>query len=485
MSQSGIFREKMARLATIVAIIILLSYQPYGCVPTTPIEKPTEPSTEYSQSEARLDPIPRYGGTVLTAQRMPSNRTRAYLWAKNMGTLVAYETFLRRHPEGGDADHFRKEIRRKFVPADKEWQEAWLLYSQLEIIDGAICDPEEGLIVIGRPGKGRLPPFFYEDLIAALRCTMAGEKVGVTMNRIFPARFAQPVDPSKPPYEAYETSVDFLSNKLWNTHLAYILFEGDRMLKSLSAGFDIFRGEPIRASVPSFATQVEMEAESPSIDAKGSYQMEMEYGRVWIELTSVKINTTETKNAAVFADFQMDVRAESEYMPPRKFAKHLQDHYSDYADEFPIFGEVERAARIVAIAQWLRQTYPSVTEKIVAESYKEVEVFVPQVIRARWDKTYESNIKISGLIGGVVFPNVNDYQIDPESKVADTRLAEVQSTVLESRPYQGAIAWLVPFGEQEKDKYIAWNVAVSKDTTLETTQSVSMATNDKERLHLQ
>ena len=37
----------------------------------------------------KLDPIPRYGGYVLTAQGMPNGEAAAYLWAKNMGTLVA------------------------------------------------------------------------------------------------------------------------------------------------------------------------------------------------------------------------------------------------------------------------------------------------------------------------------------------------------------------------------------------------------------
>lgn len=459
-------------VAAVVTCSLIIACGCHENVPIRSVDKPNQQTLEPNQPEASLRPIPRYGGTVLTTKAMPGDRSRAYLWAKNMGTLVAYETFLRRYPDGADADYFRQESRKRFVPTDEEWQEAWLLYSQLEIIDGAICDPTEGLIIIGRPGSGRLPPLFYDDLIAALRTVLAGEKVAVTMNRIFEARFAQDEDPTEYPYEAFETSVDFFSKKLWNTHLAYILFEGDRMLKSLSAGFDIFLGEPIRSSVPNFATQVEMEAGLPPPETM--HEGRGEYGRVWIELTSVKINTTEAKNVAVFSDVQMEVRAESKHEPPIKFAKHIREHYDEYAGEFPIFGEVERAARIVAIARWLSQTYPSAAQKIVAESYEEVEVFVPQVIRARWDKTHKSRFKIYGLIGGVVFPDVNKYRVAPDAKVSDTELAKVQSTVLEARPDPDALAWYVSLGRKQQDRYVAWNVSVPTDKRPESTPSAGI-----------
>jgi len=238
--------KRVIPLAVLFAAIlpwVLVSCRPYGRVPVRPADEPPRTSTQPSHPKAGLKPVPRYGGTVLAAKGMPSKRDKAYRWAKNMGTLVAYETFLRRYANGTDANHLRQQIRERFVPANEDWKEAWLLYSRLEIIDGAICDPAEGLILLGRPGKGRLPPFFYEDLIAALRCSVVGEKIGVTMSRIFPARFHQLKDPKKHPYVAHETSVEFFSRKLWNTHLAYVLFEGDRMLKSLTAGFDlIFSG---------------------------------------------------------------------------------------------------------------------------------------------------------------------------------------------------------------------------------------------------
>jgi len=478
----------IAAVAAVVSCGLIISCQSYGQVPIPEVSEPVVKAPTTAPGVATLKPIPRYGGTVLTAKGMPNDRSRAYLWAKNMGTLVAYETFLRRYPDGRDADYFRQETRKRFVPTDKDWQEAWLLYSQLEIIDGAICDPEEGLIIIGRPGKGRLPPFFYEDLVVALHCSIAGDKVGVTMNRISPARFEQAADPTEYPYEAFETSVDFYTKKLWNTHLAYILFEGDRMLKSLSAGFDIFRGEPIRASVPGFATEVEMEAKRPIPKYKGSGRKE--YGRIWIELTSVKVNTTEAKNVAMFSDVKMEVRAESKHLPPVKFAKHLEDHYSEYAAEFPIFAEVERGARIVAIARWLNQTYPSAAQRIVAESYEPVEVFVPQVIRARWDKTHQSGSMVSGLIGGVVFPNVNKYSVAPKAKVADTELANVPSTVLKARPSPRALAWYVPFGKRQQDKYIAWNVSAPESAPLamacaETTNQTQVPHPCSEKLLIQ
>jgi hypothetical protein len=435
----------LATLATLAAMLFSCARQErVGISPARNVPQ-REPNAPVGTPTGKLDPIPRYGGYVLTTTGMPQSRGTAYLWAKNTGTLVAYETFLRKYPDGEEADFFRSEIRTRFLPQEEEWHEAWLLYSKMEIIDGAICNPEEGFILLGRPGSGRLPPFFYEDLIVALKCSLAKEKVGVTMNRVFAARFKTPDDPRQPPYEEYETSVDFYSKTLWNTHVAYVLFEGDRMLKSLGSGYDLFLREPIRSKIPGFATEVEMEAlqvRDPS-GASGTGQ----YGRVWIELTSVRINTTEQKNVAMFDDVQLEVRAESKYPPPVRFAKHIQENYKAYSEEFPIFGEVERTARVVAIARWLFETYP--------------EVFVPQVIPGRAILAHDEPTYRSWLIGGVYFPNVNRTQVAGQAKIGETTLDDAGPKVLQARK-GNASAWEVPLGSGPREKYVAWCVSAMR-----------------------
>lgn len=448
-------------LLALIGLGITTSCQDIGKIPVRTATSSSEPhSSEFStDSIGHLDPLLRYGGYAITAIGMPHDRYSAYLWAKNLGTLVSYETFLRKYSDGDDAKFFREEIRKKFVPEDDsdEWGKAWLLYSKMEIIDGAICDPKKGFILIGRPGTGKLPPFFFEDLIAALKCSLSKEKVGVTMTRIFPARNTVPDNPRQIPYESYETSVEFFSTRLWNTHLAYLLFEGDRELKSLAHGYDIFLREPTRSKVPGFATIVEMASLEPSDPAGGTGQ----YGRIWIELTSVKINTTEKKNVAMFSDVQLEVRAESKYDPPMRFAKHLREHYAAYGEEFPIFAEVERAARIVAIARWLAENYPEVAQKLVDSSYENVKVFVPQAIPARHDFTHDTPLYKSWLIGGVVFPNVNKTTLADDAKVADTRLDEVAPKVLEAQKGDET-AWELPLGSKSNEKYFAWCVSAMK-----------------------
>jgi len=421
-----------------------------------------EPNVPVGTSTGKLDPIPRYGGYVLTATGMPQQRGAAYLWAKNTGTLVVYETFLRRYPDGADADYFRAQIRERFLPQEEEWREAWLLYSKMEIIDGAICDPGEGFILLGRPGGGRIPPFFYEDLITALKCSISRDRVGVTMSRVFPARFAQPEDPRKIPDEVYETSVEFFSEKLWNTHLAYLLFEGDRMLKTLAHGHDIFLREPVRSRIPGFATVVEMAAMEPDDPSRETGK----YGRIWIELTSVRINTTEKKNVAMFSDVELEVRAESEHQPPMKFAAHLRKNYAKYGQEFPIFAEVERAARVVAIARWLAETYPEVAQKLVDDSYERATVFVPQVIPARIDIAQERPTYTSWLIGGVGFPYVNRNVVAKDVKIGDTLLESVEPKVLAARTGKEP-AWEVPLGSGRDAKYVAWCVSEMKGKATE------------------
>ena len=277
------------------------------------------------------------------------------------------------------------------------------------------------------------------------------------MTRIFSARNTTPSDPREAPYEDYETSVEFFSKKLWNTHLAYTLFEGDRALKTLSQGYDIFLQEPTRSKVPGFETIVEMAAQEPQDPTRETGK----YGRIWIELTSVKINTTEKKNVAMFSDVQLEVRAESKHEPPMRFAKHLRDHYAAYGEEFPIFAEVERAARIVSIARWLTDNYPEVAQKLVDSSYENAKVFVPQAIPARHDFTHNTPLYKEWLIGGVVFPNINKTALADNAKVAETPLNAVVPRVLEARKGDEP-AWELPLGSKSNEKYVAWCVSAMK-----------------------
>ena len=437
-------------------VILTCSCTKFGSVDIAPAKETEQTTTSIDHSKAKLDPIARYGGYVLTTKGMPHGQSSAYRWTKNMGTLVAYETFIRRYPDGQYADSFREEIRKKFVPVEEEWQKAWMLYSQMETIEGAIVDPNEGFILLGRRGSGKLPPFFYEDLITALRCSIAGEKVGVTMNRIFEGR-TPPDNPKQ--YRAYETSVDFYSKELWNSHLGYTLFEGDRMLKSLSHGFDIFLREEVRSRIPGFKTVIEMEAAQLKVKGGGGSS---KYGRIWIELTSVGINTTEDRNVAILSGVTMEVRAESRHEPPIRFAKHIEDNYSEYGREFPVFAEVERAARVVAIARWLVKVFPEIAQRLVDDAYELARVYVPQIISARYDVTHKTYGFESGLIGGVVFPYVNKYTVSEDARINNTPLSHIQPTVMASRPNEKTKAWNLSFDDERQTKYIAWCVSAPK-----------------------
>ncbi|NQT19331.1 MAG: hypothetical protein HQ592_06475 [Planctomycetes bacterium] len=458
-------KRKYFTLWLCLPVAFLLALWPMGCrtdydeVPVVKASHSPEPVYKYV-NVATIQAEKRYGGAAITASAMPHGEHRAYLWAKNMGTLVSYETFLRRHPEGELAGYFRDQIRSRFVPDEGRWKEAWTLYSQMEVIAGAMVDPDIGVVLFGHKDTGRLSPFMFEDLVTALRCSLAGDDVGVTMSRVFDARFAHDDTPREYPYVAFETSVEFYSDHLWNSHLAYTLFEGDRMLKSLSHGYDIFLREPIRSKIPGFKTIIEMAAAEPVEHLRASGRSD--YSSVWIELTRVTVHTTEKRNVAVFRDFEVEVRAKSKHSGPMKFAEHLKEHYAEYAAEFPIFAEVERAARVVAISRWMIKEHPEVAKRLVDNSYSAVKILTPQVVPARYDTTHSTRLRKQGLIGGVTFPNVNKYKDADTPVLGDTLLSELPESTLRQRPDDETEAWYVQAGhepEEEKGiKWIAWNV---------------------------
>jgi len=160
----------------------------------------------------------------------------------------------------------------------------------------------------------------------------------------------------------------------------------------------------------------------------------------------------------MFSDVQLQVRAESQHEPPMRFAAHLRENYAEYGQEFPIFAEVERAARVVAIARWLAETYPEVAQRLIDDSYEKATVFVPQVIPARVDFTHDLPSYKQWLIGGVIFPNVNRKVIAKDARVAETPLERVSPKVLEARG-RGQPAWEVPLGSGQQGKYVAWCVS--------------------------
>jgi len=160
----------------------------------------------------------------------------------------------------------------------------------------------------------------------------------------------------------------------------------------------------------------------------------------------------------MFSHEKMEAPAKRKYPAPLRFAKHLQDNYDKFAVEFPVFGEVERSARVVSIARWLAANYPEVARKLVDDAYVGVKVYVPQVIKAKWVKTHEGPTYVGGLIGGVTFPNVNRYADEPTTKIANTNLSDVPDTVMKSRPEPTSLAWQAQLGGDEKTRYTAWKI---------------------------
>ena len=113
----------------------------------------------------------------------------------------------------------------------------------------------------------------------------------------------------------------------------------------------------------------------------------------------------------------------------------------------------------MAVARWVVRKYPEFARKVVEAAYEPVKVVVPHAIRARYDRTHKTATWESGLIGGIVFADVNKYHVAPEARVSGVKLIEVPVLVLKARPSAQVRAWPVRLGKKVERTFTAWNIA--------------------------
>ncbi|MEW6619630.1 MAG: hypothetical protein AB1422_09920 [bacterium] len=56
----------------------------------------------------------------------------------------------------------------------------------------------------------------------------------------------------------------------------------------------------------------------------------------------------------MFDKIVMGVESESKYQAPEEFASFFENNYEEFAKEVPIYKELIRIAKFVAIARWLK-----------------------------------------------------------------------------------------------------------------------------------
>ncbi|MEW6007969.1 MAG: hypothetical protein AB1595_07505 [bacterium] len=152
----------------------------------------------------------------------------------------------------------------------------------------------------------------------------------------------------------------------------------------------------------------------------------------------------------MFDKIVMGVESESKYQAPEEFASFFEENYMEFAKEKPIYKELIRIAKFVAMARWLKDRgylqnlaladYPikPIDTPPKTPSIKEM---VREIHSGTWTQQYF-------LIGGVILDTKNTYRKRKEvkrdkgvvSKKEGSKKGIKRKKQVE-KPYKTAISW--------------------------------------------
>ncbi|MCX6031850.1 MAG: hypothetical protein NT169_21430 [Chloroflexi bacterium] len=315
----------------------------------------------------------------------------------------------------------------------------------LSVLEGAIYDPaRRQLALIGAPGAAAFEP---DDLRVALADVFAGNDAGPAVS----------IDPGP----TVGTMTVRFTGPVTNTHFGQVLFEADRLMKTLGLGQDNLTRQPVSATVPGYQTHldliVRLEGDKPS-NAQPTWH------RFWFVPTDMKVGLSANGRAMRFIDASLKVENEclDEYLKPLPgcrapaadaFAAHLTAHYDEYAAQFPILRQLKELGKLVSLAKWLRdQKIPLDLAWLNARGRAAVETpfTTPALTVTREISATPTTatgtltiIRTYSLYGGVKFQFENQYQSVPSTGPV------VETVALGARPSADTAAWAFTAGNQE------------------------------------
>lgn len=311
-------------------------------------------------------------------------------------------------------------------------QEARKAFAELTDIDGAIWDDESGWPIIFAEITKKdtsLPPIELDDLIMAMKVVNEGEDPGVSIEPPGMSSLSPSTMMSIPEHQ----NVRYIPDRIKGTHLGVRLFEADRMLKALGFGEDPTTYETVSCSVPGFKTLPQLARQSEGLTT--GY-----FGRIWFRPKEVAL--VEDGNTIVFDKIVMGVESESPYLAPTEFARHFEKNYHQFANEKPIYKELIRIAKFVAVARWLNdrgRLYNLALSDYQIKSINTpsktstIQGLVKEERSGMWIKRYV-------LIGGVILNTRNTY-------TSGVSLQNFAVEGVKARPYKTAISWNFQIGD--------------------------------------
>ncbi|MFA5865985.1 MAG: hypothetical protein WC975_15030 [Phycisphaerae bacterium] len=339
----------------------------------------------------------------------------SYRYPGAHGTITEYENYIRYNPHDGKVSRAREMILNK-MPLDNKWEEINRYMAQFEDIEGARYDEENNRLIIWGPktetGKSSgIPPLLLDDFAVALTVLQNGQNPGVSIGTI--SGHVPTQEDIERVMQTRKLPVEYIPESTFGTHLGSVLFEVDRCLKGLSHGEDNLNQQPVRSSVSGYLPvsrrlQRDNSWETGKPRPLGLWWFIPDESGLAFEGYTIK-----------FVKYRMRVEYKALTNDPAvaAFGDHLNEHFDEFAREFPPFRELVRLHKLVQVARWYQESgFP--TEDF-QKSYRRLHIKTPETTRmiqtlANSETTpgpYPGSyyIRQSFLIGGVNLSPRNYY----------------------------------------------------------------------------
>jgi hypothetical protein len=237
--------------------------------------------------------------------------------------------------------------------------------ADLASLDGAVLDPEAGqLILVGQPGSSSLN---LDDFMVALRVIYGGD---------FPA---VSIDPN--PNDNSTMNVSYFGG-IEGTHLGFVLYEADRLLKVYSMGVDNQTKQSINSNIPGYQSELALAAASVrNIGEPVWHRMWFEPaqltndipvpagGRRSISLSSLGV-TLKTEYVSIDGS---PIPGEGSDPAAEAFVAHFNNNFAAFATEQAVLQELVQVRRWLYLVRWLRDANIPVEASWLSQAIATVE----------------------------------------------------------------------------------------------------------------
>jgi len=213
------------------------------------------------------------------------------------------------------------------------------LLLDLAEVKGAVYDDKTGQIILVGKQNMSLPRMRLDDLAVAVNSVYSGQDPGVSID---------------PPLVNNQYTVRY-DGKTKDTEFGWVMFESDRIMKTLAMGKDNISGQPVNSAVSGYKNILDRYRQSNSFPEGESAH------RFWFKPREMKLIKSPDGDSMIFDTATMEVLTESRFQDnvvgdpqSEAFAANLTQYYDDYAKEHPVFKDLRKLGQVVSVVKWLK-----------------------------------------------------------------------------------------------------------------------------------